>query len=146
MQIILKKPIYSTITPGVHEAKLTAVADIGIKEFGFGPKPQLKLTFLVEDAEGKTHTITKDVTHSMDPEATLYAAVAALLGGDIPDEMSVDELIGRSCRLVVGLKASKKGRMFSRIESFLPSARKAPAAATRDRSVTKPITTRTGTN
>lgn len=132
MPITFKQPTYMNVPPGVYEGTLTAVEDIGTKDFGFGPKQQVKLIFKVTDAQGNVfNNVWKDVTNTLGAGATLLEAGTALLNGGIPK--TADDLIGKSCQVIVGLHPSKNGqRAYSRIDSFLPSVEKTPAAAPRN--------------
>jgi hypothetical protein len=121
MAITFKQPTYMNVPPGVYEGTLTAVEDIGIKDYGYGPKEQVKLVFRLVDAQGNTYVASKDATNTLGLGSTLLAAGTALLNGGVPKHS--DDLVGKMCRVVIGMQPSKNGRVYSSIDSFLPSAR-----------------------
>jgi hypothetical protein len=123
MSIIVHKPQYQNVPPGVYRGGLEEVEDLGIQDYGFDePHRMLRLTFVTDfiGRAGEPLTIRTLCTASLHRKSKLHAIATALLRGPLPDSFNdVESLVGLECQLVVSLKTTKSGT-FSSIDSFLP--------------------------
>ena len=119
MKLSRKQPQPSN---GSHLAVLADIEDMGIQNTGFGEKPTLRLTLLVDekDPRGELFRVTDICTASAHPDAKLSEYARALLGGDPGDDLETEDLIGRCCGLETQQKANAKGKVYARVISIAP--------------------------
>jgi len=123
MAITLTKPQHLNVSPGVHRAGLLAVHDLGIQDYGHGPKPMVELEFITDqtDSAGEPINIRALCTASLSRKSKLYQFALALLdGAPVPNILTLDDLCGAECQLIVSHRTGKDGRVWAHIDSILP--------------------------
>ena len=131
--IVVSQTNYTQVPAGTCAARLQEITDLGMQDKGFGAKHYLSLRFVTSHADPQTGDaleIERLCTSSLSSKSALRPIVEALLNGaSIPPKLDLNVLLGLPCQLVVGQKAGKDGRMWSRIQNVLPPAAQASAPA-----------------
>lgn len=129
MSITVQRTKTEPIPAGLYAATIEKLEEA---EGKFGP--QLKATFLLDEAgfEGKTLTGWASLTFS--PKSKLWAWVrSAVFGGrDLPESYQTfdsDHLIGRRVFLSVSTEKGTDGEAYNRVKDVLPFRRAQPVAA-----------------
>jgi len=115
---------------GLHNGVITGLYNIGSiwDPFKNGYRTSLIMTIQLEtaDADGKPLLVTKTLTGSMDPKATLRLWVEALASRQLSEieasQLDVSKfLLGRSCQLNLIHDQKTNGETTYKIKSILPS-------------------------
>lgn len=127
MSIVVHAKTFQLPTPGLHEGGLVGVEDLGTHDYGNGARPMLRLTFVINerDERGQALEVSTLATPSLHPKSKLFSFASVLLGGPVPAELSMDDLIGLPCQLVISHRQDKQGRTWPSVDQLLP----APAPA-----------------
>jgi hypothetical protein len=122
-----KKRQWPLPTEGFHLARVSAVTDQGIKDYGYGPKPTDEFTFTILDQNGPAGeeiTVKRRLTHSLHPKATLHAYVQAILG-EVPKRFTEEHLLNRKVKLFISHSdPTDDGIIYARIDKVMKAEQK----------------------
>jgi hypothetical protein len=119
---------------GTHNAVCADVVDVGVKPTKFGPKPKLKIVYLIEERDQVGQPIRVDDYYnaSIHEKAKLYGTVKTLTGTypkvDAAGEFDTDSMIGRQCQIKTAQRVTSKGT-FANITDITPPPKGAPRVA-----------------
>lgn len=132
-----EEPEFELIEAGTYNAKLDELEERQDGQFG----PSVRFIFKIEgDEDYDGYKISGFVTLKIDEETNeptfwpgtkMWAWVEALNGGSIAtdEEIDLEDLVGRSCRVTIIHKEDKKGRMRDKVGDVLAPRKKKKAAA-----------------
>lgn len=111
---------YELTPEGIYEAEIVKVEE-ATSEFGEIYQFYFKLN--CKNSRGEEIEISRPISKKLSPKSKLYELVAALDGKkptreDYPDGVTVAELIGKKCRVMIRNIETDSGT-FSRIQTFL---------------------------
>lgn len=112
---------FKPCSEGWHDAHLAEVEDIGEMPNHFEEgktQPKVKLVFEVDD-DGEPVRVNGLYTLSLHEKSKLFAHMQSWLGS-VPEEMDLEELIGKPCQLNVRHKEGKRGGIFANIHGIMP--------------------------
>ena len=103
---------YPIASEGVALIVLADVEDIGMQETKNGFKPQVRLTWVVDeqDPEGNYFVIRRQFTNSLHENALLYPVVKDMLGKIPPTPYDLELLIGKYNLGVIKHNVAESGR------------------------------------
>lgn len=116
---------YPVASEGVVSIVLADVEDIGMQETKNGFKPQVRLTWVLneQDPDGNYFVVRRQFTNSLHENALLYPVVKDVLGKIPPVPYDLELLIGKSnlgvIKHVVSESGRSAGRTFANIVSIL---------------------------
>ena len=106
----IQKTEYVTLDAGTYTA---TVASVVPAEGQFGP--QLEWQFQIEDGT----TFKSWCSQSLSPKSKLYSWARALLGGEVPETLDTDDLIGKPCRISLLLRPRDDGTEYNKVDAVL---------------------------
>ena len=122
---------------GVHQAELISVEDLGERTSIYGTKETVRLRHKVLDEQnevGEPLTVSTICTSSLHEKSSLYQHVRALLG-HVPDEVTLSDLVGKRCQVILGNRTDAQGRTWSNITTVLPPPENEPEPEPQPKSV-----------
>jgi hypothetical protein len=108
--MIIERTVYEVLETGTYTARVTEVRP---EEGKFGP--QLKLRFALDSGA----TLTAWASEKLTDKTKLGRWVTAILGA-MPDNLDTDALVGRDCRVKIGVKTRDDNSEYNRVEDVLP--------------------------
>jgi hypothetical protein len=114
---------------GLHQAELISVEDLGERTSPYGTKEAVRLRHQLLDEQNDASqplTVSTICTSSLHEKSSLYQHVRALLG-HVPDEVTLSDLVGRRCQVILANREDAKGRVWSNITTVLPPPKDEPA-------------------
>lgn len=115
--------------PGIVEAVFSRYDDMGLTATKWGVKDLLRVEFTTKhlDAMGNPIKISKRINKNLSRKSALRALYKALLpNSPVPKSMSLDDLLGLRCRLMIRERTDEDGTVWANIGSgpsepgFLP--------------------------
>lgn len=129
----LKLPVRESadlVPADMYMAKFTGYEEI-VTEYG----PAVKLYFLITEGAEKdkiVNGLASIPANGLTPKSKLRIWIEGMLGrklAGVTEEIDLDKLIGRPCRLNLSVTEGAKGGQFNRIESILPPRSTKPVKA-----------------
>jgi hypothetical protein len=116
---------------GPHPARLTVIADLGLREGQWGEKFELGLGVEIYFREAETWSallVPDVVTYSINENSLLHQYVMAILG-ECPDELDPTTLLCRGLLVTIKNRPAKQGGFFPGIDKViaLPASATLPA-------------------
>lgn len=108
---------------GFYPGILVDVVDLGLVPTKFGPKPKVRLVWLLgaNDSEGRPFQVMSQLTASLNEKAALYDIVKSILGTAPPVPYDIDNLIGKINTLVIVREKSTDGsKDYANIKAIVP--------------------------
>jgi len=121
MSTIITRKVYDLLDPGLHNAVISRVDDVGVKETQYGPRDQVRIIFESKDQvnkEGKPVDTQMTINKSLDHRSRLGNLLSTLeiVPGDTFDSA---ELVGRKVQIVIKHVVGRDGRKFANVENVL---------------------------
>lgn len=109
---------------GTRRAVCVDVIDNGMKDTDWGEKHKITMVWEVDaTVEHAQYAITvrKPYTLSLHEKSSLGKDLGRWLKGNLADKpFDVEEMIGKSCQLIVTHKLSSNGRTYANVEMVMP--------------------------
>lgn len=118
---------YPVASEGVSLIVLADVEDLGVQPGFYGAKPQVRLTWVIDekDPDGNYFVISRTFTASMHEKSNLFPVVQDMLGSKPPVPFDLEKLLGRvNLGVIKRTKITDEnnkhfGKTFANIVSFL---------------------------
>jgi len=113
-------------TAGLHQAVCVDVIDLGIKDTNFGPKPQLKLVFQLDEnkEDGSPMSIPRTYTASLHEKSSLRKDLKSWRGADLTSDehggFDLEALIGAQAQVNIEDYEKDDGSKGSNVGAILP--------------------------
>ncbi len=118
MGFTINKTVYELVETGVYSVHVASVVYRAEGKFG----PEVKITFGIDDSDVRLTAWSSAIYTN---KSKLGRWVQAILGG-MPEQLDLDALVGKPCRISVLVKVGKDGSEYNKIDEILPpTARKA---------------------
>ena len=125
--MIVREPesTYEPAPAGVHLAVCVDVVDLGIVDTFFGPKPQLRVVWQIEEAmeDGRPFTAMQRYTPSLHVKSKLRQHLESWRGRSFTSEelngFELENLIGVPCQLNL-VHVEKDNKVYSNIAAVTP--------------------------
>jgi hypothetical protein len=129
------KPSGDFVPPpsGLHRAVCVDVIDLGVQTTAFGPKPRVRIVWLIDKLmdTGKPFHVQGTYTNSMHEKALLHQAVVGWRGRPFTEAQmkqmrdgpgfDLDSLIGKNCQLQI-IHEMRNGTTYGNVKAILPAA------------------------
>lgn len=104
---------------GEYDAEVSGIRN---QDGQHGPMARIEFT-LSADEEFDAHRVSGLASMKLSEGTKLGRWVAAILGRmpDIGEEVTIEDLLHKHCRVVVGHKVSSDGKVFANVVDVLPS-------------------------
>lgn len=108
---------FPAMATGLHAAVIKDVKDLGVRDFGHGPKQ----SYVAEFVNAKGEEASRFYSPSLFEKSTLAIDLLAL-DGKIPDTFVMKSLIGRQVQVLVKNAVNKKGYPSAKVTDVMPPA------------------------
>jgi hypothetical protein len=108
---------FPAMATGLHAAVIKDVKDLGVRDFGHGPKQ----SYVAEFVNAKGEEASRFYSPSLFEKSTLAIDLKAL-DGKIPDTFVMKSLIGRQVQVLVKNSLNKKGYPSAKVTDVMPPA------------------------
>ncbi|MGH7744948.1 MAG: hypothetical protein ACREQ5_09110 [Candidatus Dormibacteria bacterium] len=109
---------------GLFVGVLADVVDLGLKDYGYGPKLQIRLVWILnaKDKEGNYYRVATQATGSLNEKARLYKIVRDILDAAPPVPFDIDFLIGKVNQLLIVREKSADGtKEYANVKAIIPA-------------------------
>jgi hypothetical protein len=115
---------YELCPPGFHQVVLADIVDIGVQETRYGPKPKIRLVWLVgsNDSTGKPFRLFQQATASGHEKSKLYAILNDALGRPPQRPIDTEQYIGLQAQALVIHNLAANGRTYANVKVLTPAA------------------------
>lgn len=125
--IMIEEKVYTLPEPGIHQARISDVRDLGIVQTKHGEKDKIQIVFDMldqQDEENKPVTASIFAAKTLGKKATLRK-VLDQLGVPVGGSFNARDLVGIKCQVVVSHNPSADGtRTYANIDTIVPQRRK----------------------
>ena len=94
-------------------------------------KVQLQIHFKIEhkNSQGENAVVRRMLSRTLNPKSKFFELVSAVNGESpskekYPNGITVSDLLGKSCKVVIKNRKSRNGNVYSRIDTFVQSEKK----------------------
>jgi hypothetical protein len=124
MKLKINKPPGALPKEGTYEAIIKAVID----------RPEKKKVAIEFTLPGYDKPFSKEYPRTLDPHTALFQEAQTILGRrfteqEIGGDFELDQLVNKSCQVVIAHKRTAGGRVAAVVSVVLPAAQAAPSPA-----------------
>ena len=132
MPIYARKPKsnYATAPEGLWPSVCVDVADLGLKETQWGPKPKIRITWQLEERDPeskKRFLVWREFTPSLGQKSHLLPILEAWRGRrftkDELEEFDIENLLGANCQVQIIHNISDDGGIWANVQAVVPPAK-----------------------
>lgn len=106
---------FKAMPTGLHQAVITSVKDLGVRDSGYGPKQ----SYVAEFTNAAGETASRFYSPSLFEKSKLAIDLLAL-DGKVPETFTLNKLIGRQVQVLAKQAINKKGYPAAKVTDVMP--------------------------
>jgi hypothetical protein len=118
----IQRKSYDVPPAGTIPAVLADFQERGERQTAFGIREEVRLIYFTAhlDAKQRPIQVVQTLTRSLDERSNLFAVVAGIMGGNVPDDgLDPETLLGKQVTLEIEIQTGKRGP-YAKVISVTP--------------------------